>query len=323
MITTLSEPLSRAIEAEIAGVPAPVLRAAAAALSGAYRGKTALGAALSPPDRAAYLAVRFPSTFAVAKAVWREFERVMPPGGIRSILDVGAGPGTAALAAQDVFDSGTRYTYLERDKGWLDPAKRLAAACGLKPDVRLGALTRNTKLDPHDAVVASYALNELPQAERTAVVDALWRAAGTALVIIEPGTPKGFDVVRSAREMLLAQGAHAAAPCTHDGACPMSVDDWCHRPQRVSRSAAHRGAKQAQLGFEDEKFSFVILTRESPHRGAAARIVRKPIRNPGHVHLDLCAGDGLNRVTVARSDGPSYRDARDAAWGGTWPPYDG
>ncbi|MDZ4870476.1 MAG: small ribosomal subunit Rsm22 family protein [Alphaproteobacteria bacterium] len=322
MIATLPEPLSRAIEAEIASIPASVLRAAATALSGAYRGKTVLGSALSPADRAAYLAVRFPSTFAVAKAVWNELANVIPMNGIRSVLDIGAGPGTAALAAQDIVDPGTRYTYLERDRGWLAPAQRLATAIGVAPEIKHAALTRDTKLDPHDIVVACYALNELPPPERAAVVDTLWRAAKTALIIIEPGTPKGFDVVRSAREALLAQAAHAAAPCTHDAVCPMSVADWCHRPERVARSATHRGAKQAQLGFEDEKFSFVILTREPPRRFSTGRIVRKPMRNAGHVHLDLCTAEGLRRVTVARSDGPSYRDARDAAWGDVWPPYE-
>lgn len=323
MIATLPEPLSHAIEAEIASISAPALRAAAAALSGAYREKTALDKALSPADRAAYLAVRFPSTFAVAKAVWREFCRVSPAGAVRSVLDVGAGPGTAALASLDVFDSGTRYTYLERDRGWLGPARRLAAACGVTPDIRHAALTPGTKLDRYDVVVACYALNELPPADRAAVTNTLWHAAENALIVIEPGTPKGFDVVRGAREALRAQAAHAAAPCTHDAVCPMSAADWCHRPQRVARSAAHRGAKQAQLGFEDEKFSFVVLTRESPRRIGAARIVRKPMRNAGHVHLDLCTSTGLSRVTVARSDGASYRDARDAAWGGIWPPYEG
>jgi ribosomal protein RSM22 (predicted rRNA methylase) len=141
MIAALPEPLSRAIEAEIASIPAPVLRTAAAALSGAYRGKTALDKALSPADRAAYLAVRFPSTFAVAKAAWREFARASPASGIRSVLDVGAGPGTAALASQEILDPGTCYTYLERDRGWLGPAQRLAAACNINPEIRHAALT--------------------------------------------------------------------------------------------------------------------------------------------------------------------------------------
>jgi ribosomal protein RSM22 (predicted rRNA methylase) len=298
------------------------MRAATAALTGAYRGKFTLAKALSPAERAAYLVVRFPSTFTVAKAVWRAFAHVTPQGSIRSVLDAGAGPGTASLAAHDILDAGTRYTYVERDAGWRDAARSLAASCNLKPIIRATALAPDMKLDAHDIVVASYALNELAPADRPAIVDALWRAASQALIVIEPGTPKGFDVVRTAREAVLAVGGHAAAPCTHDAVCPMSTADWCHRPERVARSAAHRGAKRAQLAYEDEKFSFIILTRAEPARRAAARIVRKPIRNAGHVHLDLCAEEGLKRITVARSDGAAYRQARDAIWGGAWPPYD-
>jgi ribosomal protein RSM22 (predicted rRNA methylase) len=277
---------------------------------------------LSPVERAAYLAVRFPSTFAVALTVWREFARVSPAAHIASVLDAGAGPGTASLAAIGVLNAGTQYTWLERDGGWRDTAARLARACGLTPALHQGAIAGGMKPAPHDVVIASYALNELETAERTAAIQALWQNAKCALIVIEPGTPAGFEIIRGARETVLSQGGHAAGPCTHDASCPMSAADWCHRPQRVVRTQAHRAAKQAQLGFEDEKFSFVILTREPPRRPGAARIVRKPIRAAGHVHLDLCTEGALNRVTVARSDGPAYRDARKVAWGDAWPPYD-
>jgi ribosomal protein RSM22 (predicted rRNA methylase) len=322
MIATPPPTLSRAIDAELATIPAARLRAAAEALSHAYRSRRVLQHALSPAERAAYLAVRFPSTFAVALTVWREFARVSPAARVASVLDAGAGPGTASLAAIGILNLGTRYTWLERDAGWRDAAARLAAACELRPTLLQGAIAGGMKPAPHDVVIASYALNELDAGERNAAVQALWQSAKYALIVVEPGTPAGFEIVRSAREGVLSLGGHAAGPCTHDASCPMSTTDWCHRPQRVMRTPAHRAAKRAQLGFEDEKFSFVILTREPPDRSAAARIVRKPIRAAGHVHLDLCAGGALSRVTVARSDGPAYRDARKVAWGDAWPPHD-
>ena len=99
----------------------------------------------------------------------------------------------------------------------------------------------------------------------------------------------------------------------------MSRADWCHQPVRLSRSASHRFAKRAALAYEDEKFSYVVLTRNPPRRLATARIVRKPIRNAGHVHLDLCDASGLNRLTVGRSDKEHYRDARAVEWGEAWP----
>jgi ribosomal protein RSM22 (predicted rRNA methylase) len=322
MIARLPVPLARAVEAEIAMVPALALRTAADALSRAYRGESP-PARLSPTERAAYLAVRFPSTFAAAEVVWREFVRAIPAAPIRSLLDVGAGPGSASLAAQALLGQETEYTWLERDVGWRDVGARLASSVAIKPRFRHHALESDVDLDPHDVVVASYALGELAASERADVAKALWRASKCAIAVIEPGTPRGFAVVREVREAILARGGHAAAPCTHDAGCPMSRRDWCHRPVRVSRAARHRAAKQAPLAHEDEKFSYVILTREIPGHIAEARIVRRPIRNAGHVHLDLCDARGLTRATVARSAGALYRRARDAAWGECWPPYDG
>jgi ribosomal protein RSM22 (predicted rRNA methylase) len=320
MIATLPERLSEALEAEVTSVPQSALRAATEALTAGYRGKSALRATLSPAERVAYLAVRFPSTFAVAGAVWRDLAHAIPAAGIRTVLDVGAGPGTASLASAGILETGTQYTYLERDTGWRPPAERLAGACGLKATFMPGALTPDLRAARADIVVASYALNELPPPTLAGVIAALWATAAKALVVIEPGTPKGFEIVRTVRETTLTAGGHAAAPCTHDAPCPMTTSDWCHRPERVARSAMHRGAKQASLGFEDEKFSYAILTREQPQRWSTGRIVRKPMRNAGHVHLDLCTAEGLKRTTVARSDGSTYRDARDAAWGDVWPP---
>jgi ribosomal protein RSM22 (predicted rRNA methylase) len=179
------------------------------------------------------------------------------------------------------------FSFFERDSGWRQTAARLATAIEIESSFRVGALPG--PVAPHDIVVSAYALNELAEADRAAAIAHLWAAARTALIVLEPGTPKGFAVCEAARTQTLAAGAHAAAPCTHDERCPMTGTDWCHQPVRVARSASHRSAKLGTLGYEDEKFSYVILTRDPPHRLAPARIVRKPLRNAGHVHLDLCS----------------------------------
>lgn len=317
MIATLPKHLEEALEHEIASIPPATLRAAAESLSNAYR-TAAAPASLTPAARAAYLAVRFPSTFAVAQHVWREVLRVVPT--INTVLDAGAGPGTASLAAHDLLDAGTRFTCLERDAGWRTTAQAMAKACEQHQTFRHGTI--GTDAGPHDAVVAAYTLNELASANRATAVDALWRASVKTLILIEPGTPKGFETIRAARAQIVLAGGHAAAPCPHDRECPMTSADWCHRPIRIARSGSHRAAKQASLAYEDEKFSYVVLTRETPASRAEARIVRKPMKNAGHVHLDVCTAGGLTRVTVARSDKAHYRTARDAEWGATWPPQD-
>lgn len=322
MNTDLPPHLSDALNAELSRFSSSEIRDAAEQLSNAYRGQARIRASLSPVERAAYLAVRFPSTFAAANLVWKEIGRFSPLDRIATVLDAGSGPGTASLAAQPHLDSATRFTRLERDVGWRDVSGRLAASGDLQGDFRQGAIAREIDIAPHDAVVACYALGELAPADREACVAALWSLAKHLLIVIEPGTPNGFETVQNIRTQVLGAGGHALAPCTHDAGCPMSKADWCHRPVRVTRSAWHRAVKRADLGYEDEKLAFVVMARTSVQHAGAARIVRKPIRNKGHVHLDVCDANGVTRQTIARSDGGIYRRARDAEWGGLWPPQD-
>ena len=313
----LPEPLLDAVEAELQQHDPSAIRNAADVLSRSYRGQAGIAPALSPVARAAYLAVRFPSTFASASVVWNQLAQILAPGEVETVLDVGAGPGTASLAAANAFPSA-KFLQAERDAGWRAIAERLANAASIAASFQSAALPH--RFAQHDIVVAGYALNELATKDIADATRELWSAARKALIVLEPGTPRGFAIAENVRAQILAAGGHAAAPCTHSDLCPMTSKDWCHQPVRVARSASHRAAKLGALPFEDEKFSYVVMTREPPRRIAQARIVRKPIRNAGHVHLDLCTVGTLQRVTVARSDKELYRDARDAAWGDHWPP---
>jgi ribosomal protein RSM22 (predicted rRNA methylase) len=96
-----------------------------------------------------------------------------------------------------------------------------------------------------------------------------------------------------------------------------SARDWCHFSERLERSAAHRRLKGAELGYEDEKFSYVVASK-LPARKAAARIVRHPQQSKGHVDLQLCAPGGLRNQTVTRSQRQEYKQARRAKWGDEW-----
>lgn len=173
-------------------------------------------------------------------------------------------------------------------------------------------------------MTVSYVLGELTPQARTAVVAEAARA-GQAVVLIEPGTPEGYLRIREARDQLIAAGLQVAAPCPHDGTCPIEVGkDWCHFSARVSRSSLHRKVKGGSLPYEDEKFSYVAATR-FPVEPAAFRITRKPQIRKGLVQLELCgpqSGDsaGLTRVNVTKRHGDLYKAARDADWGQDWPP---
>ncbi len=344
--------LRAAIEEELTSWSPKRLGSSVAALSKRYRNIRSDGGerlAQSPDDVAAYTAFRLPATFAAVSAALRQMHEMMPEWSPRTLLDVGAGPGTAAWAAANVFPQLLQVTLLEREERMIALGKRLAQhapndamrhATWLKEDVARSWQTTSPPSSPpssqpssqplsqiasYDLVIASYVLGELREAPRSALVKTLWartsRATG-ALLLIEPGTPVGFGHIKAARTALIEAGAQIVAPCPHSGGCPLAKNDWCHFAQRVERSRLHRLVKEGELAYEDEKFSFVGVARveAAPIEG---RVLRHPLVRKGQVGLQVCAPDGtVTAQNVTRKDRAAFRRARNLKWGSAIHPLD-
>src|SRR5206468_1807314 len=111
--------------------------------------------------------------------------------------------------------------------------------------------------------VASYVLGELSVGQVEQVIRAAWLKTNNLLVLIEPGTPEAFRGIHAARTLLLGSGAHLVAPCPHHETCPMfNIGDWCHFAARLERTAEHRRLKAGALGYEDEKFSYIVASKD-------------------------------------------------------------
>jgi ribosomal protein RSM22 (predicted rRNA methylase) len=296
------------IEERAEAVGFRAVKDAASAMSAAYRENRATR--LPDPARtAAYLVTRMPATFAAAHAVLRELRERLGARPISSVLDIGAGAGAASLAARECFPAIQTISMVERDTA-------LAAAAGQwlpEAALMLEDVTRIATLPPHDLVMAAYSLGEIagPLAVR------LWQAARVALVAIEPGTPRGYALILKVRQELLEAGAWMAAPCPAAMPCPLVAPDWCHFAARVERSSMHRRIKDAELGYEDEKFSYVAVARE-PVDLPASRIIRRPQQRPGLIELETCAPEGVRTVRAPHHERETFRAARKAAWGSVW-----
>jgi ribosomal protein RSM22 (predicted rRNA methylase) len=79
----------------------------------------------------------------------------------------------------------------------------------------------------------------------------------------------------------------------------------------------HRRIKDAELGYEDEKFSYVAVARD-PVDLPASRIIRRPRQRPGLIELETCTPTGVRTVRVLRRDREPFRAARKAGWGSAW-----
>lgn len=297
--------LQQAID-EIA-LHSPALRKARERLSQVYRegGVSPFG---DEAARLAYLGARMPATYAAVRRVLSELPSV------QSLLDLGAGPGTASWAAVDLFPEIQQIVLVEKSGEAVGLGKRLAEACP-HPALRNGQwLVQDlmSPVRPADVAVFSYVLNEIR--EFWSVVEPVWEKVNF-LVVVEPGTPKGFQNILKVRERLLQKGAHLLAPCPHAFACPIQGADWCHFAARVERTRLHRLLKEGALGFEDEKFSYLIAAKERP-ASFEARVVRHPLKQSGFVRLPVCAKSGrLEEWTATKKDRAFYKVARDLEWG--------
>ena len=143
----------------------------------------------------------------------------------------------------------------------------------------------------HDIVLAAYVFGEIPDiVERRKILRQLWKHTDHYLVLIEPGTPSGFANIEYARSYILNLSkseakesepkAHVAAPCPHDGPCPLAGKRiWCHFQQKFHVSGLQRWLKSSLIrevgqkrnkasdrgnyakSHQDERFSYVVLAK--------------------------------------------------------------
>lgn len=309
--------IRREIESLMQNMKLSDLMQEAAGLSFRYRNESGCGKRLLTKEHEAlaYAAVRMPATFgAVAKALDYALEAVdfVP----KTVLDVGAGTGAASWAAESLINLDN-IVCLERE----DAMRRFGEALMRKSDIpvlenavwRSADLTEGMLAEKADLVLASYVLNEMSVSQQADVARKLWDAADKMLLLVEPGTPTGYQNLLTVRKQLIGLGAFVAAPCPHDEGCPLAAEDWCHFPCRVARSRLHRQLKKAEMGHEDEKFIYMAFVREKP-LFRRARIIRPVCRNKATAAFVVCAKDGIEWREIHKNEA-RYQACRKDEWG--------
>lgn len=133
--------LKAALEAKLQGFSRADAASRAALISKTYRDGGGSTAIRSEADALAYALSRMPATYAAVTASLAAMREMMPGFAPASLLDVGAGPGTATWAAAEAFPSledlrrSTRMAHCGR---WRLISPRRARGCG----------TSNTSLAP-------------------------------------------------------------------------------------------------------------------------------------------------------------------------------
>ena len=308
--------LKAAAAALLEGVSRKDLAETSQAISAHYRkGQGSAQAVTQNTDALAYLVARLPATYAVAVAALAEVARAAPDFAPSSLLDVGAGPGTASWAARETWNL-ERIAMTDSNPRFLDLARKLWNEQDTPAQFIANDLGHAAELPRADLVIASYVLAEISPTAQQRTVDKLFAAANDILILIEPGTPQGFERIRAARAQLIEQGASVPAPCTHANACPMTGTDWCHFSQRLPRSRDHMKAKGANVPYEDERYSWLAVSRarRSAFEGRA-RVLAPPKDSKPGIELKLCTPAGLENRFVPRREKEAFAAVRKSEWG--------
>ena len=313
---SLPEYLRNRIESLLEGVSLKELQKGVLELSNRYREGADL-LITKHIHRLAYLSYRFPATIEVMKYV---FEKIPESNKSYSLLDFGAGMGAARFLGFDCV------TLVEQDKELIDLGKKLIEG---SLDIKESEMeevfianevtwyhknvTRQLDIKEHDIVMSSYILGELENIEP--LLENADKLSSKYLVFIEPGTPKGFKKIHEAREYFLKKGYSIVAPCTHTSACPMyEKGDWCHFYTRVERSRVHRIIKNAKFGYEDEKFSYLIVSKED-FKNDGYRVLRFPSKQKGYISFELCGREGIREFKALKRNKDKFKKVQKKSWG--------
>lgn len=310
--------LKAALDGKLRGFSRSDAAGRAASISKTYRGGGNSGAIRSEADALAYALARMPATYAAVTASLNALVELRPGLAPVSLLDIGAGPGTASWAAAEAFPSLREFTLLDANEALRALALDLARDSTRLREIgyeRGEARAALVKADAADVVIASYMIGEIGDGERRALAEAMWAKTNDTLLVVEPGTPAGYARVVALREHLIALGAHVAAPCPHDGKCPLQAPDWCHFTQRLQRSRAHMQVKGAEVPFEDERFSYAALMRTPVESRRLSRVLAQPAVSKVEVAAKLCTPEGLSFIKVPRRAKAEYASARRWRWG--------
>lgn len=269
----------------------------------------------------AYLNTRLPATYAASADVMAQLQRIAPAWQPEHMVDLGAGLGSVSLAALQHYQP-QQHLLFESEVRMIQQGREIFEAGGYHGQWQQGYLPQlppTKHLNGPGLWSLGYVLNELTANQRETLYARLQAqlTSEDVLTIIEPGTPVGYAHILEARDAFLNTSENpwiVWGPCPHQNDCPLPEGDWCHFAERLPRSPLHRDLKGGERNFEDEKYSYLILSQQPAPQPMTARLLRHPRQHKGHMQLRLCTETGIQDTVLSKKN-PCYKALKKANWG--------
>ena len=297
--------LEEKIAREIQNVKLSDLKEVAQTLSNRYMNEKRKGQSLinKKLEVLAYSIIRMPATFcAIDKAIEETLKKYNPT--IETALDIGSGTGAGEWAILNNIDI-SKITCIEREDEMSSLAQKLLEE-HKNINWKNQDIVKNKINEKADLVIVSYMINELQDEVKEDVIKNILESFNKIVIFIEPGTPDGFSNIRKIQKLAINNNLNILAPCTSQNECKLPKDDWCHSIVRVERNKIHKFVKDADVPYEDEKFSYIAISKEKIDN-SGGRILRHPNISSGFIKVNLCNNGIIEEKTFTKKDKDNFK----------------
>lgn len=274
-------------------------------------------------DALAYLGLRTPATYAQIYGALLQIQETIPLWEPQSLLDIGSGPGTALWAAKTIWPSLQTAVCIDQEKHFLSINKEIIQKSSLPMHVSFDqqdtkSLRNNRAM--YDVVVIANVLNELSISEQKTLLEQAYSHCSGIMIIVEPGTPFGIQIVQDAAKNF-SRKANLLAPFVKNTFVVIDKQ-WIHFSQRFIRPEFQKRIRQHMRestlmasDWEEAKYAYVAMGKIPTEEKAWGRVVGPSIKQKGFLEIPVLTEDGVTQVKVLKRYKNTYAFAKDLQWG--------
>lgn len=280
-------------------------------------------------DALGYLALRSPSTYSQIYGALHSIRELNPSWKPLGILDIGSGPGTAIWAAKEIFPTLKTGTAIERDRNFIGIGNTvLKSFADLKVDwVTVDLSKSSPKISGgFDLVIIANVLNEMDSDTRNKTLQFANDSCNGILMIIEPGTPYGFETIKGVAEKL--SSSILIAPYIGNTFIDSEEVNFAQKIKRpeFQKRVRHLQRKNEQpekdrllppSDWEESKYYYLAYSKFKPEISVWGRIIEKPKPLKPFVLLKVLTKDGVKTERVFKKERDRFKQAKKLKWGDT------
>jgi ribosomal protein RSM22 (predicted rRNA methylase) len=172
----------------------------------------------------------------------------------------------------------------------------------------------------YDLIIIGNVLNELTDLQREQLLSEAYAHCNGIMIIIEPGTPFGFQIVQTTAKAFSSKSILISPYIANTFV--QSDDYWIHFPQKFIRPEFQRNLRQ-QLrssplmasNWEEAKYTYVAIGKIPTNEQLWGRCIGPVTKQKGFLQVPILTKNGILDVKVMKRHKREYAYAKNLGWG--------